>query len=475
MADDREDSRSPKAPAPKRAKKARPQLRSGHDCIFVEEVPDHLPIECSVCLCILEEPQLLNCSCGAHFCKSCIEPVRSSLKPCPLCKSPFTTLVLDRRLQRTINGLKIYCPFKLDGCKWVGELKGVSEHMNTAPSGDCKHVGCPYVLLECTHCNKKFQRRSVVEHELRCQKRPVCCELCGEYTSTIEDVDKNHKPQCTSRPVPCPNKCDKLVPSKSIEKHKETECPLEMTNCVFSYAGCNEKVLRKDMEAHVAQSLSHHLTLQAIGHKEMVEKQESMQKEIDQLRERFDDKTSTLEEEIDRVKDDVDEIKSHRDSLHTHVNIVPVHLVLNEFVAKRKAKGMWYSRPFYSSCRGYRMCLVVYPNGHKSGENTHISVYIRLVSGDFDNQLDWPFQGSVYVSLMDQRDDDDHWVEKIEFNEEPIPGSSPEVKKGTKNTEWGNERFISQELLCQRFYDLESDSLHFEVTNVRNRVDCTIM
>ena len=121
------------------------------------------------------------------------------------------------------------------------------------------------------------------------------------------------------------------------------------------------------------------------------------------------------------------------------------------------------------------MCLVVYPNGHKSGENTHISVYIRLVSGDFDNQLDWPFQGSVYVSLMDQRDDDDHWVEKIEFNEEPIPGSLPEVKKGTKNTEWGNERFISQELLCQRFYDLESDSLHFEVTNVRNRVDCTIM
>jgi hypothetical protein len=207
----------------------------------------------------------------------------------------------------------------------------------------------------------------------------------------------------------------------------------------------------------------------------MVEKQASMQKEIDQLREQFDDKSSTLEMEIDRVKEDVDEIKSHHDSLHTHVNIVPVHLVLNDFVEKRKAKEIWHSRPFYSSCRGYRMCLVVHTNGQKSGENTHISVYIRLLSGDFDGQLDWPFQGSVYVSLLDQREDEDHWVEKIEFDDEAIPGSSPEVRKGSKNTEWGTDKFIRQDMLCVKFYDLESDSLHFEVTNVRNRVDCTIM
>ena len=478
MADSSMSSRedSPKAPASKRVKKARPQLRSGHECIFVEEIPDHLPTECSVCLCVLDEPQLVDCSCGAHFCKSCIEPVKAAKKPCPLCKGPFSTLILDRHLQRTINGLKICCPFKSDGCKWVDELKNVSEHLNATPSEDNKHVGCPYVSLECTHCKKKFQRRFVVEHEKhKCQKRQICCELCGEYISTIEDVNRNHKPQCTSRPVPCPNKCEKLVPSKSVDKHLETECPLQVTECVFSYAGCSDRVRRKDMEAHVGQDLAYHLSLQAVSHKEVMEKQTSMQKEINRLREQLEDKTSTLEMELDRTKDEVDDIKTHHESLHTHVNIVPVHLVLNDFVAKRKAKEIWYSQPFYTSCRGYRMCLVVHTNGHKSGTDTHLSVYVRLVSGNFDNQLDWPFQGSVFVNLMDQRDDADHWVEKIEFDGELIPGVTPEVRKGNKDTEWGNDRFIRQEMLCQNFYDLESDSLHFEVTNVRNNVDCTIM
>lgn len=473
MADrSRDGEDSPKAPKSKRVKKARPQLRSGHECIFVEEIPDHLPTvptECSVCLCILEEPQLVDCSCGAHFCKSCIEPVKAAKKPCPLCKGPFSTLILDRHLQRTINSLKVYCSFKSDGCKWVGELKEVSGHMNATPTGDSKHVGCPYAPLECTHCKRKFQRRFVAEHEnKKCQKRQICCELCGEYTSTIEDVNKNHKPRCMSRPVPCPNKCEKLVPSKSVDKHLETECPLQVTNCVFSYAGCNEKVLRRDMEVHVGQSLAYHLSLQAVSHKEMIEKQESLQKELDQLREKFEDKTSTLEDEIYRAKVDVEDIKAHHESLHTHVNIVPVHLVLDDFVAKRKAKEIWHSQPFYTSCRGYRMCLVVYTNGHKSGENTHLSVYIRLVNGNFDSQLNWPFQGSVFVNLMDQRDDADHCVEKFEFDGEMIPGSSPEVRKGSKDSEWGNEKFVCLEMLCQNYYDLESDSLHFEVTNVRS-------
>ena len=56
-----------------------------------------------------------------------------------------------------------------------------------------------------------------------------------------------------------------------------------------------------------------------------------------------------------------------------------------------------------------------------------------------------------------------------------IPGSSPEVRKGSKDSEWGNEKFVCLEMLCQNYYDLESDSLHFEVTNVRNTVDCCIM
>ena len=467
---------SPKAPTPKRAKRSRPQLRSGHECIFVEEIPDHLPTECSICLCVLQDPQLVDCSCGAHFCKSCIDPVKAAKKPCPLCKGPFGTVVLDRHLQRTINSLRIYCPFQSDGCDWKGELKSISEHLNASPSDDNKHVGCLYVSRQCTHCKGMFQRRFVVEHEKnQCPKRQVSCEICGEYKSTIDDVTKNHMPRCTSRLVLCPNKCKTRVPSKNVDKHLDTECPLQETDCVFSFAGCSVKLLRKDMEAHIGKDLAHHLSLQAVSHKEAMERQASMQKEIDQLREQLEDKTSTLEDNLDRTKDEVDDLKSQQESLHTHMSVVPVHLVLNDFVVKRKAKEIWHSRPFYSSPRGYKMCLVVHTNGHKDGTNTHLSVYIRLMSGDFDNQVDWPFQGSVFVNLIDQRDDADHWVEKIEFDGEIISGTTPPIRKGNRDTEWGMERFIRQDMLCPNYYDLETDSLHFEVTNVRNNVDCCIM
>ena len=45
-----------------------------YECIFVERPRKHLQTECSVCLCILREPCLVDC-CGNRFCQICIEPI----------------------------------------------------------------------------------------------------------------------------------------------------------------------------------------------------------------------------------------------------------------------------------------------------------------------------------------------------------------------------------------------------------------
>ena len=132
-------------PDPKRAK-IRLQLKNGHECIFTEELPKHLQVECSICLCVLDDPHMIDCKCGASFCQPCIQPILKEKRPCPLCNSPFTVLFQARQLQRTLNSLQVYCSFKEAGCEWVGELGALSEHLNDNVESDCyKSSGCPFL------------------------------------------------------------------------------------------------------------------------------------------------------------------------------------------------------------------------------------------------------------------------------------------------------------------------------------------
>ena len=71
-------------------KNKRHELQEGFDCIFVEEPPKHLQTDCSICMCVLKNPYLVDC-CGISFCQSCIKPIQDDSKPCPVCNVNFTT------------------------------------------------------------------------------------------------------------------------------------------------------------------------------------------------------------------------------------------------------------------------------------------------------------------------------------------------------------------------------------------------
>ena len=151
----------------------RHQLQEGYECIFVEEPPDSVQTECSICLCVLREPYLLNC-CGYSFCKSCIEPIKSDNKPCLLCGVQFTNHMLDKKLQRTLNDLLVYCSHKEEGCDWMGQLAHLAQHLNDKPyhKGE-RLLGCQLTSIECQHCDVRFHRQELVNHETKeCTQRP---------------------------------------------------------------------------------------------------------------------------------------------------------------------------------------------------------------------------------------------------------------------------------------------------------------
>ena len=427
----------------------RSHLQGGYECIFVEEPPKHLQTDCSVCLSVLKEPHLIDCDCGSSFCRTCIQPIKSEGKPCPLCNGPFTTSIPDRRLNRTLNSLQVYCSYKELGCEWVGELGKLTQHISLDLPGSTSNAVlaediCRFVPIDCTHCQEKFQRRFIEEHKtVLCPKRPFCCDICSDFKSTFEEVSISHKPVCPSRLVPCSNKCGVNAKFKDLSKHLTDECPLEIIECSFSFAGCEAKLPRKDMPAHISDSLAVHMSLQAVSH----------HKQIGKLEPRVQD----LEIENTRLKDEVRMLKAH-------VEVAPVQLELNEYTSKKENGAVWTSRPFYTHLQGYKMCLLVYVNGDGDDDSVaaHVSIYTEVMCGEFDHQLNWPFQGSLVVTLIDH-EGEEHWIKDNVFiyDEETPKECSSRVINGDENEGWGTTAFIAHEDLHPKYY--KNDSLVFKV------------
>ena len=70
--------------------------------------------------------------------------------------------------------------------------------------------------------------------------------------------------------------------------------------------------------------------------------------------------------------------------------------------AKDGKTSSLYSPPFYTSQHGYRLCLRAYLNGDGSGKNTHVSLFVVIMKGEFDDLLSWPFRHRVTLTLINQ-------------------------------------------------------------------------
>lgn len=75
---------------------------------FVKDLPEHVEVECPVCLNVLTEPHLVTC-CGHNFCESCILRIRGNSGPCPMCKETNYQSLADKKCIRIIRGLQVYC------------------------------------------------------------------------------------------------------------------------------------------------------------------------------------------------------------------------------------------------------------------------------------------------------------------------------------------------------------------------------
>ena len=284
---------------------------------------------------------------------------------------------------------------------------------------------CEFTLLPCPkECRNHWLLEQTINHFMRkdlnkhlkeeCPNRDYSCKHCGEkgtYTSIIM-----HDKECPKKPVPCPKGCFVTMQRKRVRNHVATECELTVIACKYKRLGCDREMKRKDMAAHEDNDKLH-------------------------LRMAMDT-TVQLKERIASLE-----------------KIKPLHFKLTEYQQRKNENKVAYSPSYYISPNGYRMKIRVDANGCGEGKGTHVSVFAQVVKGDYDDQLKWPFSGTVTFTLLNQLEDEDHYTHTLEV----IPESNMRAGSG-----WGFPHFIPHSALgCDGIKNtqyLKDDTLHFRMS-----------
>ena len=121
------------------------------------------------------------------------------------------------------------------------------------------------------------------------------------------------------------------------------------------------------------------------------------------------------------------------------------------------------------------MCLKVYANGKGDGAGTHVSVYVYLMRGEYDDKLTWPIRGDTTIQLVNQNEDQDHVENILDFTDEnvaaddDISGRVTSGERATCKSGWGFATLISHPTLesaAGTKQYLKNDCLKFRVTQV---------
>ena len=144
--------------------------------------------------------------------------------------------------------------------------------------------------------------------------------------------------------------------------------------------------------------------------------------------------------------------------------VPPVDIIMDDFEQHKKSNDEWYSPPFYTHLGGYRMCLRVDANGNGNGEGTHVSLFVSLMRGEFDDLLQWSFRGEITIQLKKAEPRALYHQKTVILNKETPQHvvCKPTVER---NSGWGPSQYISHDDLCAGEY-LKDDKLVFCVTDI---------
>ena len=201
------------------------------------------------------------------------------------------------------------------------------------------------------------------------------------------------------------------------------------------------QIQRREVESHLQAAMRLHLDLACV--------------KLGDTQKKFEETTKKLVERVNALEKDMHS-KERCESFTWRID------GFSEVLRKAKSgeETIIESSPFYRC--GYKCKISINPNGFDSGENTHLSVYLIIMEGEYDATLTWPFHKKVMFTLIDQQENE-HNRENIvwSFTSEPKLSSFGRPVE-EENNGWGFAEFVSHEELQKRRYIVD-DTIFVQV------------
>ena len=413
---------------------------------FVEKLLEDFT--CLICLDAVHGAVETKC-CGVLLCMPCSDRLIASMMACPQCRAYPLMANENQFMRRKVRQLHIYCVNRhccntvtshvypvamhpippipsrtigVDHCEWSGEINDLQSHLDNQ---------CPHATVACRYnCGVKIVRCQRDFHEAKvCHKRPFSCWFC-DMKSTAEEIDY-HATWCDKRPIECPNKCLAKLLQGELKLHLE-QCPLQETSCEFEYAGCKEKVLRKDYDGHIEDNTQKHLRLISNNFRaqiailkqenkllkqkvdEQAQKNEQQQVQLVALRQKMDEQNKYMyfvQEQI-RMMNETETMKKNANLLSqlqaptslANIDIrvtlggtsSPVY-VLGYCMSVKCARGNYFGTTSPSGLAQTFVQGIAF-------ERVPARLSLQLHPGQYDYILSWPLQGVVTLLLLHPTD-----------------------------------------------------------------------
>ena len=219
---------------------------------------------------------------------------------------------------------------------------------------------------------------------------------------------------------------------KEVQLHLQTAMRIHFENACRVFKETNYKLEEKVSALELKQA-------------EIDQEKSTLQKQVRELK----SANAVLEAKVTAQEKNVSELKSGKFAW----KIMNFSVILKN--AKSGSGKEIYSSPFVTGKQGYKFSICLRPDGDHSKRNTYVSVFLRVMKGDFDAILPWPFRCNVKFTLIDQKD---RMNVSERFINRPIQRPNSDAYISTI----GSRRFISHKNLMTSQYLVE-DTMFLQV------------
>ena len=358
---------------------------------------------------------------------------------------------------------------------------------------DYDFVTPPPKSLECSVCLLTLRDPHVISccgHEFcqacieRVQRDGKPCPLCNEPSFTTF-LHKKLVREVNALVVRCPQKelgCDWEGELGQVKKHLDggvgmsERCGYVLVTCSY---GCGVELPRHQLPNHELEvcpkrPIERQIASLMQEFKAVVAENQLLRQELQEVRESHQTEVQTMKKSIQEInmklveKDkELTTIKQNYASLKATVPLVtpPLFFAIDNFEHLKSTGQRWFSDPFYSHTGGYKMVIRACPNGIHDGAGTHMSLSVCLQRGEFDDQLQWPFNGEVTVEAFNRSLN--QWSRRVVIKLNDKCGNDVASKPPMfRNVGWGYHKYLSHEELNCHYLTGVGDSVSIRVVHI---------